>query len=299
MSVDKERLRIRVKGLRNLPTLPDVYEKISDLVESPSTTAEEMGNIISSDQALSAKILRIVNSAFHGFPGRISSITHALIILGFDVARGLVLSTSVFDMMIGQGLHRMWEHSLGCALTAGVIARKIKHPNPEEVSVAALLHDIGKVIIKTELPEEASRVDLAIKERQISTYEAEEELLGLNHATVGRWLCEEWNLPNKLTDPIAYHHKPNMSELVRVPTAIVHVADVFVRAKNFGFAGDDLVPQIDPNAWEALDVSDSVLEEIIREMGDQLEDAEDFLGGDSVGPDAAKAEDAADPKPQG
>jgi putative nucleotidyltransferase with HDIG domain len=283
MSVDKESLRTRVKALKNVPTLPDVFEAINRLLEDPDTAAEDIATVISSDQALSAKILRVVNSALHGFPGRISSITHALIILGFDVVQGLILSASVFDMMLGKGMHGLWKHSLGCATTAGVIARKTNHPHPEEVSIAALLHDIGKVIIRTELPEETSRIDEAIETRKISTYEAEEQILGLNHSTVGRWLCEEWNLPNKLTDPIACHHKPGMSEFVQVPTAIVHVADILVRANGFGFAGDDLVPQIDPKAWALLDISDSVLEEIIREMSEQLEDAGDFLSGDGIG----------------
>lgn len=279
--VDKNSLRRRVKALRNVPTLPGVFEKISRLVKNPDTAAEDIANVISSDQALSAKILRVVNSALHGFPGRISSITHALIILGFDVVQGLVLSTSVFDMMIGKGMHGLWKHSLGCAMAAGVIARKTKHPSPEEVSVAALLHDIGKVIIRTELPKELSLIDEAVAKKQISMYDAEVEILGLNHATIGRWLCEEWNLPNKLMDPIAYHHRPNMSEFVQGPTAIVHVADVLVRGNGFGFAGDNLVPQIDPKAWAVLDIDDSLLEEIIREMGEQLEDAGDFLSGDS------------------
>lgn len=283
MSVDKESLRTRVKALKNVPTLPDVFEAINRLLEDPDTAAEDIATIISSDQALSAKILRVVNSALHGFPGRISSITHALIILGFDVVQGLILSASVFDMMLGKGMQGLWKHSLGCATTAGVIARKTNHPHPEEVSIAALLHDIGKVIIKTELPEETCRIDEAIEKGKISTYEAEEQILGLNHSTVGRWLCEEWNLPNKLTDPIAYHHKPGMSEFVQVPTAIVHVADILVRANGFGFAGDDLVPQIDSKAWALLDISDSLLEEIIREMSEQLEDTGDFLSDDGNG----------------
>jgi putative nucleotidyltransferase with HDIG domain len=277
MSVDKEGLKKRVKALKNVPTLPDVYEKVSRLVENPNTAAEAIAGVISSDQALSAKILRVVNSALHGFPGRISSVTHALIILGFDVVQGLILSTSVFDMMIGKGLQGMWEHSLGSAVGAGVIARKISYPNAEEVSIAALLHDIGKVIISTEFPEEAALVEGIIEKEGLSVYEAEEKVLGVSHARVGRWLCEEWNLPNKLTDPIAYHHKPYMSELVKIPTAIVHVADALVRANGFGFAGDDLVPQIDHRAWEMLRISDGQLGEIIKEMSEQLEDAGDFL----------------------
>jgi putative nucleotidyltransferase with HDIG domain len=282
VSVDRESIRKRVEALKNVPTLPGVFEKISRLIDSSSTTAEDVANIISSDQALSAKVLRVVNSVFYGFPGRISNLTHALIILGFDVVKGLVLSTSVFDIMLARGFHGLWEHSLGCAVTAGVIARKTNDPNPEEVSIAALLHDIGKVILKIELSEESSRIDQAVLEKQISTYQAEEEILGFNHTTVGNWLCQEWHLPHKLSDPITYHHRPNLSKSAQGPTAIVHVANVLVRGIGFGFAGDNLVPKINPVAWKALDISDSLLEEIIKEMDDKLEDAEGFLSGNGI-----------------
>lgn len=282
MKVDKKKVRKRVEAMKSVPTLPGIFDKISRLMDSSETAAEDIAKVITSDQALSAKILRIVNSAFYGFPGRISNVTHALIILGFDVVKGLMLSTSVFDIMLARGFDGLWKHSLGCAVTAGVIARKIDDPNPEEVSVAGLLHDIGKVIIRIELPEESSLIDQVAAKKQIYTYEAEEEILGFNHATVGKWLCRKWNLPNKLADPITYHDKPDLSRLARKPTAIIHVADILVRGIGFGFPGDSLVPPINHKAWETLDISDPLLEEIIDEMSDKLEDAEDFLSdGDS------------------
>lgn len=277
MSLDPKSLKARVKGLKSVPTLPGVFEKVSALIEDPDTGAEDIAAVISSDQALSAKILRVVNSALHGFPGRISSVTHALIILGFDVVQGLVLTTSVFDMMISKGMHGLWAHSLGCAVTAGVIARKTAYPHPEEVSIAALLHDIGKVIMKTEIPDEMKKVDALVKEKDISAREAEEALLGLTHTTVGRWISEEWNLPYKLTEPIRYHHNPTLSTVADIPTAIVHVANSFVKANGFGFGGDDLVPAIHHGVWDKLNISDDLLEEIVFEMRAQLLDAEDFL----------------------
>jgi putative nucleotidyltransferase with HDIG domain len=277
VNIEKEKIRKRMETFKNVPTLPGVFEKISSVIESSNTGVEDIAKVISSDQALSAKLLRIVNSVFYGFPGRISSLTHALIILGVDVVKGLVLSTSVFDIILAKGFYGLWEHSLGCALCARVIAGKTNNPNPEEISIAALLHDIGKVIIKIELPEESSLIDQATEKRQISTYEAEEEILGFNHTTIGNWISSEWNLPSNLADPIAYHHRPHLSKSAQSTTAIVHVADILIRGIGFGFAGDHLVPQIDPKAWEKLNISDSILEETIREMDDKLEDAEDFL----------------------
>ena len=282
MTVDKEDFRKRVEALINVPTLEGVLEKIKPMMDSSNAGVEDIANIISADQVLSAKILRVVNSVFYGFPGRISSLRHALIILGFDAVKGLILSTSVFDAMLAGGFHGLWEHSMGCAVTAGIIARKTRDPNPEEISIAALLHDIGKVIIKTELPEESSRIDQAVKENQISTYGAEREILGFDHTTVGKWLCQGWNLPDKLADPIACHHQPDLSQFAQRPTAIAHVANVFVRAIGFGFGGDNLVPRINPAAWEMLDLSDSLVKEIVQEMDGKLEDVDDFLAANGI-----------------
>jgi len=279
MSVESVDIRRRMGTLRNVPTLPDVFGKIIPLMESPSAGAQDISNIISSDQALSAKILRVVNSAFYGFPGRISNISHALIILGFDVVKGLILSTAVFDMMKTGGLHGLWKHSLGCAAAARVIARKTNSPNPDEISTSALLHDIGKVVIRIELPDESALINQLVAEKEISTYDAEQEILGFNHADVGGWLCHEWHLPARLAEPITHHHNPHLSKSALVPTATVNFADSLTRGIGFGSGGDDLVPQIDPQAWAALDIGDSLLEEIIKETYDKLEVADDYLSG--------------------
>ena len=279
MSVESGDIRRRMGTLRNVPTLPDVFGKIIPLMESPSAGAQDISNIISSDQALSAKILRVVNSAFYGFPGRISNISHALIILGFDVVKGLILSTAVFDMMKTGGLHGLWKHSLGCAAAARVIARKTNSPNPDEISTSALLHDIGKVVIRIELPDESALIDQLVAEKEISTYDAEQEILGFNHADVGGWLCHEWHLPARLAEPITHHHNPHLSKSALVPTATVNFADSLTRGIGFGSGGDDLVPQIDSQAWAALDIGDSLLEEIIKETYDKLEVADDYLSG--------------------
>ena len=276
MTVDREAIRKRLKSLKNLPTMPGVFQEINKSIQNPETTAEDIAKIISSDQALSAKILRIVNSVLYGFPRRISNIRHALIILGFDVVKGLLLSSSVFDIMLARGFLGLWQHSIGCAISAGVIAKKLNMPDPEEVFVAALLHDLGKVIIKLELPEESLLIEQKAIDNQISIYEAEKDILGFTHATVGKWLCQEWYLPNKLAYPITYHHQPNLSEFAIQSTAVVHVADSLVRGIGFGFAGDNFVPKIDNRAWDILGISDPLLEEIIREIDEKLDSAENI-----------------------
>ena len=277
MSIEKNKIRRKIEELKNLPTLPGVIQKISLMVESQNTSAEEVGKIISKDQILSANVLRLINSAFYGFPGRISSITHGLVLLGFNVVKGLVLSTSIFDIMISKGMADLWKHSVGCATVAGIIARKLNQPEPEEVSTAALLHDFGKVVLKLEFPEEAGKAEKMVQEKNIPIYEAENNVFELTHATVGNWLCEKWNLPKTLSDPITYHHQPSLSRFAPRQTAMIHLSDILIKAKGFGFGGDMLVSQIDKTAWESLKITPQILEEIIIDMDGGIEDIDESM----------------------
>ncbi len=144
----EEDLRTKQKGrilaVKDLPTLPGVLQEVAILVENPNTSTDQISKAISKDQVLSAKVLKMVNSPIYGFPGRIGSIQHALVLLGFNVIKGIIISTSVFDVM-NANMKGLWEHSLGCALASSAIARAIGCKDPEEYAVAGLLHDIGKI----------------------------------------------------------------------------------------------------------------------------------------------------------
>ena len=187
-----EKIKAITKRMQSLPTLPQVVKQFTAMVENPDVTAHEVGRLISSDQVLAGKVLRLVNSPFYGFPGRISSVSHAIILLGFDVIKGVVLSASVFDIM-EQSMLGLWEHSLASAVVAGSLCRELGLPDAEEVSTAALLHDIGKVLVKVSLPEDYEQVATLVGERQCSFREAELEVLGVDHGDIGAWLAKEWN----------------------------------------------------------------------------------------------------------
>ena len=136
---------------------------------------------------LAAKILKVVNSPIYGFPGRISSITQALLLLGLNVARGLLLGVSVLEIM-QKSIVGLWEHSVGCAIVARIIARKKGLKDPEEVSVAALLHDIGKVFLSLKFPDLYGQVIARQMPRGIFIVDAERECFGVTHAEVEAWV---------------------------------------------------------------------------------------------------------------
>ena len=239
------------------------------MVESDRVSAEKIGKTIGQDYALAAKVLRLVNSAFYGLGGRVSSVTSAVILLGFNVVRGVVLSASVFELM-DKGIVWLWEHSLGTAIASGVIAKALYVSEPEEVSVAGLLHDIGKVVVPAKMPETYRQISERIQNTTLSTGEVEKQILGFDHSRIGMWLADEWRFPANLTEPIVYHHTPSLAKEARIQTAIVHLADILIRAKNFGFGGDPWVPEINKEAWSLLGFSIQELEEVVFKISEEI-----------------------------
>ncbi len=222
-----------IRDTKSLPTLPGLISKLGDLTEDNKVSALEIARVVSMDQVLSAKVLRLVNSAFYGFSRRVSTVSNALILLGVNVVKSLTISSSIFEIM-EKNVVGLWEHSMGVAVAANIISRELKLPEPEETSTAALLHDIGKVIIKIKLVEDYNLLTSHIKEKGLTMVEAERELLGTDHAEIGEWIAQTWLLPEKLIEPIACHHNVEKSVVQRTKTAVVHIADILIKASAFG-----------------------------------------------------------------
>ncbi|HCC55629.1 MAG TPA: HD family phosphohydrolase [Desulfobulbaceae bacterium] len=264
-----------LREIKNLPTLPGIVAKLAKMAENPDTTTEQMGRLISKDHILASKLLKLVNSAFYGFPQRISSLNSAIILLGFNVIKSLIISASIFDVMEEQDVE-LWEHSLGCAVVSNVLARHLGVKDPEEISTAGLIHDLGKVAIKMELPKEYAMITELSQEKKISRLEAEREILGLDHAEVGSWLAKSWNLPNKLVEPIACHHDPQLAKEERVASAIVHFANIMIRGLGYGHAGDIWVPPLNNKAWKLLDLAPADIDPLLHEIEEKLWDVKGF-----------------------
>jgi putative nucleotidyltransferase with HDIG domain len=266
---NSEKIQGKIRRITTLPTLPPVIRQFNEMVQREAVSAEKIGKTIAQDYALTAKVLRLVNSAFYGLGDRVSSVTSAVILLGFNVVRGVVLSASVFDLM-DEAIVGLWEHSLGTAIAAGVIAKVLYVSEPEEVSVAGLLHDIGKVVVPAQMPDTYKRIRDRIEHSTLAIGEVEREILGFDHSRIGMWLAEEWNFPVNLTEPIVYHHTPTLAKEAKLQTAIVHLADILIRAKGFGYGGDRWVPEIDRDAWKSLGLSRGELEEAVFTIGEEI-----------------------------
>jgi putative nucleotidyltransferase with HDIG domain len=261
-----------IKETRTLPTLPGVIVKLNALAGSDKATIQEMARLVTSDQVLSARVLRLVNSPSYGFY-RVSTISNAMILLGVDVVKSLALSSSIFEIM-EKSVVGLWEHSLGAGVAANVIARKLQLP--EEISTAALLHDIGKIILKIKFDAESTQIYKLACTGERSLIEEEQDILTTDHAEVGGWLARSWFLPDKLVEPISCHHDVAASGVHQVKTAVVHLADVLVKASGFGNSGDPFVPQLQEAAWDRLGLNEQLLAEIVAEVDEKLLETQNF-----------------------
>jgi len=270
----RSELKKIIMDTKTLPTLPGVVNKLNSLTENDKASVQEMARIVSSDQVLSARILRLANSPSYGFY-RVSTISNAMILLGVNVVKSLALSSSIFEIMEKNSLG-LWEHSLGVGVAANLIARKLNLPECEEISTAALLHDIGKVIISLKCSEAEQLIRAAIHDHGMYMRDAEREIIDTDHAEVGGWLSKSWFLPDKLSEPITFHHDVAQSGNHRMKTAVVHIADVLVKASGFGDSGDCYVPQIQQVAWDVLKFNEQLMAEIIDELEDKLVEVKNF-----------------------
>ncbi len=222
------------KKLADLPPLPAVVTRIIETINNPDTSAEELNKLISMDQGLSSKVLRIVNSAYYGFPKRISTLTQAIVILGYNTVRNLVLGVSAFGLLsqksMPYGLNRMkfWEHSVATAVGGSILARK-RLPKartaPEEAFIGGLLHDIGALFLDSYFPVQYAVAMAFAAREQRSAREAENMVLGIDHVMVGRKIAEYWNFPPHLVAIIGGHHDPARQSDHFDLVAVIHTAD--------------------------------------------------------------------------
>jgi putative nucleotidyltransferase with HDIG domain len=237
----------------DLPSLPHVAAKVMELIHDSSSSAADLEKLIASDQAMTARLLRVANSVFYGVRGQVSTLSRAIVIIGFSTLRSLVLTG------VSEGMHTgrrscfkdkiLWEHSLAAALAARTVAQACRYGSAEEAYVGGLLHDIGKVVLDANVPQEYQLVLEKVYNEQQSFIDAEHEVLGFDHTEVGALVARRWNLAPPLVEAVRLHHEPMGAEIDPTLCAIVSLANSLCVKLGIG-------PERNPDlALESLDAA--------------------------------------------
>ncbi|MHC4871566.1 MAG: HDOD domain-containing protein [Planctomycetota bacterium] len=257
-------------SIKSIPTLPEVYCKVSDMLENPKVSASSVAEIISRDPSLTAKLLKLVNSAFYGLPQQVSTLTHALVLMGFSTVKSLILTmglTDIFKASDNADFSRadFWAHCFGTGMMAKSIALRMRLNNVEEIFIQGLLHDIGKIVLDKYAHEEFNKVLTFTRENDCLFVEAEEKILGFTHAEVGAITVKTWNLPDNICNSVKYHHNPLAADNTSEEAALMNLADILCRAKLIGSGGDRQIPELKNDVWEKLGLDFNTLTSIMSE----------------------------------
>ncbi len=249
------------KRLTDLPPLPAVVIKIMQTINSPNTSAEDLNSLIRMDQGIASKVLRIVNSAYYGLPKKVSTITQAVMILGFNTVRNLVMGVGAMNSFskksIPYGLNRekFWEHSVAVAVTAQALAKKRMsqvRAATEEAFIGGLLHDVGTLFLDCHFPVQYAVV-MAFADREKKRCSAAERLiLGIDHAYVGQKIAEKWRFPGHLSAMIGEHHLENVQPQYKEWAWIVHAADCIAWEMGYAATPHALEPVMNNEVREWL-----------------------------------------------
>ncbi len=275
-------IRRIVERIQNLPTLPTVVTRILKLVKSPESCAQDVEAILSTDQSLTIKVMRLVNSSFYGYAGKITTLKQAVVILGFETIRSIALTATVFSAFPSRNRslfdrELFWRHSIATGVAARMLAQAAHDPSTEDVFLAGIIHDIGKVVLDEYAPAEFDQVLTVVQEKDCLIYEAEREVLGSSHAQIGRWLATKWGLPAELTDVIFYHHQPGNAQRAPRWTAFVHVGDVLARTLKLGSGGDRKIPPLDPSGWALTGLDEATLKRVLATLPSEFAKADLFV----------------------
>lgn len=294
-SAKDRRLEAILERVGQLPTLPPVALRILALVEDSKSAVQDLSAVIAKDPALTARVLRLVNSSYYGLPYRVSTVSHAVSLLGFDTVRSLALGLSIFGLFEGKGQGRvlnrsdLWTHSLISGVAARLLALRVRYTVPEEAFVAGLLHDMGRFILDEYFPNELERVLHVEEQEGLPQREAERRILGFDHAQLGSLLAQRWGLPQGLAQAILGHHQPlqvSSSHETLDPTLTVIVALADRLSAEFG--GGDEEREIPAPLLEILGIQEGEIEELESQLSAEADRARIFLGGKAAEPETAK-----------
>ncbi len=275
--------------LDELPTLPTVANELNHVINDPLSDAKDVEKVMANDQSLTTKVLKLINSAYYAIPGGVSNLTRAIAYLGFDTINQVVLTASIFSTLKVEAessefqMEGFWKHSVGVGMASESIAKFVKHPTPADLFTCGLIHDMGKIALYVIDPELFLSIVKHAKTKEITFYEAEEELETVKHTLIGVMLAEKWKLPQLIQSAIQYHHQthplkrggasPELQQVIDITI----LANLFTHALKFGDSGHDKALNAPVEMFERLNIPKNKIPVLLDDLKEVISNADAFL----------------------
>jgi putative nucleotidyltransferase with HDIG domain len=265
-----------VRQTARLPSLPSIFGLLLDLMSDPFSSSEMFARVIERDTAVSARLLKLVNSPYYGLPSRVGTISKAITLVGTKELCALTLAMSVLTLFkdISHDVVDMtsfWKHSIACGMVARMLVEKEGNRDSEPFFVGGLLHDIGRLVLYMRCPVESGAALSSALSSHILLFGAERRLFGFDHAELGGMLLRQWGLPIGTVDMVGHHHAPEKAA-DPLSAGILHLADIAVNAAAIGTSGEHHVPPLRGESWEPLQMAEGALKDILERSRRQTED---------------------------
>ncbi len=260
-----------------LYSLPDVYIRLNAVLEDPNSAAIDMADVIQYDPALSARVLRIVNSAFFGLPSKIDTVRNAVTMLGTLKIHDIALATSVIEAFDGMpvdliDMYNFWSESIHCGVTSQLLANKCNILDSEKLFVAGMLSDIGHLLMYQKIPEQCAYLLAKVNSENLVLFKEERSLLGFDYATLGAELLRHWNLPESLQLITQNHVEPWLGESFHIETAIVHIARIINSFEITDDNAEEVFGRVDQSAFHLTGLNIELLRQVRLESEQILAD---------------------------
>ena len=269
-------IRQLIDGIPPLGSYRGIITQIEKALRQPSASLDSLAEVIEKDPDLASRLMRLGNSAFFAFPNRLETVTDAIRLIRIQQVHDLILASSVVDVF--QGISRdlvdmesFWKHSLACGIGARCLALARQMPKAENLFVAGLLHDLGRLVLFSRAPEKTVEIFALAQGKKMLLRDAELAVLKFDHARLGEELMRYWRYPPNVVQTVASHHHPMSAGAFQLETCVVHVADYLVHAMQMGNSGEPFVPPLNLSAWERLGLAPAILESVMNSIDEQIE----------------------------
>lgn len=272
-----------IDKIDKLQPIPQVAQKVIAIAQDPQSSMSELSEIVTYDQILTANLLRLCNSSLFALPRAVESVHQAIVFLGLDQVVDMVLvsggGSSFKAKQEGYGLAEgdLWRYSVSSALISREISEKKTGVDPHIIFTAALVKDIGKVVLNRYVADSYEKINFLVSKHGFSFREAEKAVIGIDHAELGGMVAEKWNFSKKMVEIIRCHHSPGEAKGSLMETSIVHMADTLCMMMGIGVGSDGLNYRFDNQAAGRLDLSERDFQQVMAGFGEKLQKVEDLV----------------------